>query len=286
MKQVLYVDILAAVSLFVNYFILAATSKFLCIKPKTLRLIIGEILGAIYSLYIFFPEPHPLISFAIKLFMAATMIGVVFGIKNFKLFIKALTCFYLMSFAFSGVMFFIWCIWKPNGMTINNGVVYFNISPIILIISTLISYTAIEIIGRITGKKENKNRWCEVNVQLNGKKILLKAKIDTCNSLREPFSNLPVIVTRQNTVASLLPEDISLKINSDEEYEKNIFLKPNLKTRIIPFRTVSGEGLLPAFKPDFISTSNGTKKQAYIAVCPDKILPKETPALMNPELLD
>lgn len=286
MKQVIYIDILAAVSIFVNYFILNATSRFLCLKPKTLRLIIGEILGVIYSLYIFFPEPIPLISFLIKLLMACTITWAVFGIKSFKLFIKALACFYSMSFAFSGLMFFIWCIWKPGGMTINNGVVYFNISPIVLIVSTFIAYIAIEMSGRIIGKRENKNKWCKVNVVFSGKSTAFQAKIDTCNCLREPFSNLPVIVTRQNTINPLIPENSALDLRLKGDFKKNIVCDDKLKIRIIPFRTVSGEGLLPAFRPDFIFSSDGVKKQAYIAVCSDKILPKETPALMNPELLN
>lgn len=285
MKQVLYVDILMAVNLFVNYFILVATSKFMCIKWKTRRLVAGEILGAIYSLYIFLPELNIFISLAIKLFMAFTIVWAVFGIQNFKTFVKTLACFYSVSFAFSGIIFSVWCIWKPNGMTINNGVVYFNISPIVLIFSTLIAYTVIEIINRITGKKENKNRWCDIDVSFDGKSTVFKAKIDTCNSLREPFSNLPVIVTRENTIASLLPPNLEIKTNYSELCGE-IFQNKNIKMRIIPFRTVSGEGLLPAFKPDFIRTGTGVKKQAYIAICSDKILPKETPALMNPDLLD
>ena len=286
MKQVLYVDILAAVSLFVNYFILTATSKFFCIKLKTSRLIWGELISIIFSMYIFLPEPAAWISFLIKLAMACAIVLTVFEIKSFKMFLKILACFYSISFAFSGIMFFVWCIWKPKGMIINNGVVYFNISPVILIFSTVIAYASIEIINRVTGKKEIKNRWCDIKVSFEGKNAVFKAKIDTCNSLKEPFSNLPVIVARSSTISSLFPENINFELNSESNTEENIFKKTDFKMRIVPFKTVSGEGILPAFKPDFIYISDGIKKQAYIAVCSNKILPRDIPALMSPELID
>ena len=50
MKQVIYVDVLIIVNLFVNYFLLLTTSKFLNLKLKLSRLILGEILGAMAAI--------------------------------------------------------------------------------------------------------------------------------------------------------------------------------------------------------------------------------------------
>ena len=286
MKQVIYVDMLIIVNLFVNYFILLTVSKFLCIKWSSWRILIGEILGAIYSLYIFIPNQNGFISFFVKFFMAFTIIWATFGIKNKKVFVKALLCFYFFSFAFSGVMFALWCVWKPNGMAINNGVVYFNISPMMLIIFTLLSYIVIEITSRVTGKRESKKRWCQLNISFRGKSTTFKAKIDTANSLREPFSNLPVIVARQNVLKSIFPESENLVGSKIFTNIQNTAKNLDLKLRMVPFKTVAGEGLLPAFKPDFINISKNIHKEAYIAICPNKILPQETSALIGPDLLD
>ena len=218
--------------------------------------------------------------------MAFTIIWATFGIKNKKVFIKALMCFYFFSFAFSGIMFALWCVWKPNGLAINNGIVYFNISPIALIIFTLLSYIIIETIGRVTGKHESTRRWCQLNVSFHGKSSNFKAKIDTANSLREPFSNLPVIVARQNVLESIFPESKNLVGGKAFANIQDVAKNLDLKLRMVPFKTVSGEGLLPAFKPDFINISENIHKEAYIAICPNKILPQETSALIGPDLLD
>ena len=88
MKQVIYIDVLIIVNLFVNYFILLTTSKFLNLKLKLSRLILGEILGAIYSLYIFIPEPNLFISILIKLFMSIIMVAVSFEFRTIQQFLK------------------------------------------------------------------------------------------------------------------------------------------------------------------------------------------------------
>lgn len=286
MKQIIYIDILIAVNLFINYFLLAATAKFLCLKWKTWRLILGEILGATYSLYILIPEFNVFFSIIIKFFMSFTIIWVTFGAKSIKTFIKTLICFYSVNFAFSGIIFAAWCVFHPNGMAINNGVVYFNISPVMLILSTLISYIIIEFINRIVGKKEHKTRWCDVSIKLGNKSMILKAKVDTGNSLREPFSDLPVIVARKSSIAAILPKDIFLDMADKSKINLNMFENIKYKIRMVPFKTVSGDGLFPAFKPSSISIAGGPEKNAYIAICPNQTLPEETCALINPDLID
>ena len=153
MKQVIYVDVLIIVNLFVNYFLLLTTSKFLNLKLKLSRFILGEILGSIYSLYIFIPEPNLFVSVLVKLFMSITMVAAAFEFNKIKQFLKIIVCFYAVNFAFSGTMFTLWCFLKPNGMIINNDIVYFNISPLTLIISTVVYYIIIEIINRVIEKK-------------------------------------------------------------------------------------------------------------------------------------
>ena len=170
MKQVIYIDVLICVNLVINYFLILATSKFLYLRLKRLRLILGEVLGAFYSLYILLPDYPVFVSLITRLFMAATIMGTVFGFKNLKILAKSVAYFFVVSFLFSGIMFGMWYVFRPRGMAINNGVVYFNISPLLLIASSLVAYTVIEVTNRILEKKENKSRGI----------LILYALPDTC----------------------------------------------------------------------------------------------------------
>lgn len=285
MKQIIYIDILVIVNLFVNYFLLLATAKFFCIKWKTSRLILGEILGGIYSLYILAPELPWFISSVIKLFMSVTIIAATFGIKKPTQFFKILIYFYSVNFLFSGIMMAVWCWFKPNGMQVNNGVVYFNISPVILIISTIISYIIIEAINKIVNKRRLDHKIINLKIKFRTNQISITAKIDTGNFLKEPFSGLPVIVARETSVKPLLPVNTYEQI---KDYSADKFTDIlNLKIRMIPFKTISEESVLPAFKPDCIKINESeVQKEVYIALCEDKFMPQNAEALINPEILD
>ena len=285
MKQIIYIDILVIVNLFVNYFLLLATAKFFCIKWKTSRLILGEILGGIYSLYILAPELPWFISSVIKLFMSVTIIAATFGIKKPTQFFKILIYFYSVNFLFSGIMMAVWCWFKPNGMQVNNGVVYFNISPVILIISTIISYIIIEAINKIVNKRRLDHKIINLKIKFRTNQISITAKIDTGNFLKEPFSGLPVIVARKTSVKPLLPVKTYEQI---KDYSADKFTDIlSLKIRMIPFKTISEESVLPAFKPDCIKINESeVQKEVYIALCEDKFMPQNAEALINPEILD
>ena len=208
------------------------------------------------------------------------MVAVSFEFRTIQQFLKIIVCFYAVNFAFSGIMFALWCAFKPNGMIINNDIVYFNISPITLIVSTVISYIIIEIINRVIEKKQLKSSKYEIGIKFKDKYIVLNAKIDTGNLLKEPFSNLPVIVVKKSEINLLIPEfNIFESIENQNEIKK-------LKIRMIPFKTVSGTGILPAFKPEYVVLKGNLKKQAYIAVCSDEYFSEGISCLVNPEILD
>lgn len=286
MKQTIYVDILIAVNLFINYILLLLTAKFLSLKWKSIRLVFGEILSGIYSLYILFPETNLFLSILVKLIMSITIVWCVFGFKSLKSFIKITLCFYAINFLFSGMMLGLWILFRPSSMEMNNGVVYFNISPLVLIASTIVSYFIIEIFYRIIGKNHIKNSFYEIKINIEDSPVKLKAKVDTGNILREPFSNLPVIIVRKSTAEKIIPPKLLGLLDNYYQNTNNISsYEVKYPIRMVPFKTVAGSGVFPAFKPKNIINPEGILKKAYIAICPDRTLSEEIGALINPELI-
>lgn len=262
-------DVLISLNLFVNYFMLLAVSKFLYLHPKKKRIIIGSVLGSIYSLYIFIPKQSLIVSFLVKIIMAISIVAVSFGRKTN--FMKSLVCFCLVNFSFSGLILAMWISFKPKGMAFNNGVVYFNISPLVLIISTLISYFILEYANKYLGKHICKRDFCRVSFQINDKELEFDAFLDTGNSLKEPFSCLPVIIAKKDDVENIIPFDVDTK---NENLISELSNKLNMNFRLIPFSGLSHSGFIVGFKPRFVSikTSNGKSfdKEAYIGICCDK----------------
>jgi len=269
LKQTIYVDVLVGINLFINYFLLLAVSKLLSLSVKRIRLLAAAMLGAVYSLTILLPEVNLLLSFLIKLVMAATIVLAAYPYCGVKQLLRQLAAFYIINFAFAGFMIALWFFITPQGMVIKNSVVYFNISPLLLIILTVICYLLIRIINRLTGRQAPDTLFCRIKIDYDGKSASCIAKVDTGNSLTEPFSNYPVAVVCEQCVAAMVPGEDSGKI------------------RLVPFQAVSGGGLLPAFKPSRLTVICGKKQieihNVYIAVTKSKF--GEFNALLNPDLL-
>ena len=74
MSQVVYVDVLFTLNLFVNYLLLLSGACLLREKAKRWRLLLGAALGAVYSLIIFAPELPNFLSILIKVIFCVTIV--------------------------------------------------------------------------------------------------------------------------------------------------------------------------------------------------------------------
>ncbi|HEX3037578.1 MAG TPA: sigma-E processing peptidase SpoIIGA [Oscillospiraceae bacterium] len=286
MKQTIYVDVLVATNIFINYFLLLAVSKFLRVTYKRLRLIAASTLGALYSLIILLPQMNPWLSLFVKLVMSVTIVLLAFKRTSIKMFLRELVCFYLTSFAFAGLMLAAWYFFAPQGMAMKNSIVYFNISPLLLIVATVVCYAVLRLINRITGQQAVKNTFCRLTITKNEISVTCSAKVDTGSSLTEPFSHFPVVVAEYQSIEKIVPEQIKQCMKNTVNYDDSAGQLGGF--RLVPFHALSGEGVLPAFQPDKIilhTTKNTIEtKQVYIAVFSGKLAGGAFDALLNPEL--
>lgn len=307
MEQTVYIDVLLCLNLFVNYFILLGCTKFLGMGVRRYRLLLASSVGAIFSLYILLPTLNVFLSTVIEILMAAIIILIAFGFRNKANFIRTSVCFFSMNFSFAGLIFLLWKFFAPPGLIMNNGIVYFDISPFVLIISTVIAYILIRVFNIVTGKAKLKRDFYTLKIYVGEKFCKITAKLDTANSLIEPFSGLPVIVVKYDSVKDLfsdseqnifkyedtfVKEKVGVSVGTKDSVANNskVDLSLRLKLRCIPFNTISGNGILMAFRADKILLKQFDSKkesivEAYVGVCSDEYLYEGTQALLNPDLI-
>lgn len=277
LKQTIYIDVLICVNLFINYLILLAVSRFINIKAKLYRTLIGAMIGAVASLIILLPQLGGLINIIIKIILSVIIIAVVYGLKGFKQTFKLIATFFLMTFIFCGAMLALWYIAYPKGLTMRNSVIYINISPQLLVIFTIICYLIIRTIGRIVGKSSDYKLYNRIKLNINGQTVLLNAKLDTGNTLKEPFSGLPVIIVNDNVFKNI-PHSNSENVDYEEYFA--------LKARFIPFSSLGGNGILPAIKANEVFVNeNKFEGECFVALCKKGILPEGVDALIGSELV-
>lgn len=255
--MVVYADILFVVNLIVDYFLLRVSLKVLKTTPKTWRIVVSAVIGGLFSFYIFLPKSPLLIEILAHLLMNSVMMLVCMGFKSVKTFLRGMLVHFGVVCCYGGVMTALWQIFKPQGMIINNSVVYFNISPVVLIITTVFGYFLYMIFSKIFAVTSKGAKRCNITLYALGKSVGASAIIDTGNSISDIMSDSEVIIADKSVAKALFG---NLDITKD----------PLLATRYrtIPCNTVSGNSILEGFRCDIC--------QVYLE---DKIISLNNPVL-------
>ncbi len=270
---VIYLDVLLAVNLLIDFLLLSATAYLLHIPVKRWRLVISAVIGAASAALIFLPPLPALASLGIKLVLAAALVRVAFPWNGLARFAKQFLLFFVVSVVFAGVAFGLWTAFSPRGMTVANGVVYYDVPPGLLMLFSVISYLLLRLYDRITRKKTPQQRMYRLRIDGGAGMVELNALYDTGHHVTEQFSGSPVVIVQWHELAGCLPVNLQQSLQrllegQPDDLSAHAALKSRL--RLIPIHTMGGDGCLPAFRPVGMSVSDGTKAVdiggAYVAV--------------------
>lgn len=170
----------------------------------------------------------------------------------------------------------VWSVLRPKGMTVVNSVVYFNVSPAVLIGASVITYLLFMLLKAIFSRTSELADRCEITVTAEEKSITMDAIVDTGNSIKDYLSGSEVIIADGEFVKVLLGSDNPVT---------DIRLKK--RYRILPLSTVSGGGTLDGFRCDSAVISDGertVKLEKPILAVSKTPLRDDYQAIVNPEI--
>ncbi len=251
--MIVYLDILILENLIVNLFLLHVTAQTLRIKSKLLYMFLSSFIGSIYVITLIYPKLNIFSYLPFKILAAGIMILIAFGRRKFTFFMKALSIFILYSMVLAGTCIFIE---YSNCSTYSDYFKIINFSYKKLMISLMIIYMLIyRIIIYIKDRKDLNCLIYNIDIVMKNSKKTVEAFLDTGNELREPATNLPVIIV-----------------------EKSIFRDVDLNTYdkfYIPYKVVNGNiGNLKGFRPECVKI-HGIKeelvREVIVAFCEGKL---------------
>ncbi len=254
-----YVDVLFAVNLLINYILINASGILSKINRSKLRMGFGAFIGASYALLIFFPDFSMLFTTICKLLISMLIVAASFPFYTVRSYIKTLVIFYMVSFGFGGCVlgvFYFSDIGARLGAVYSNGIFYFNLPWTVLALSGLLFYLAIKICAIISAKLyRGENLRKKLRISLGEKTAELTALLDTGNALIDPVTLSPVIIAEYKSLRPLFSEDIKIGLNrlsSDNiTWIMSEVSEYGLKVRLIPFSSLGKEnGMLLGFVPD------------------------------------
>lgn len=294
----IYLDIALLENLIMNYIILCATATILKIQIKPFKIFLGSMIGGFYAIISYISQLELYSNFILKIILSIIIIYISFNPQSVKKLLKQLLIFYLISFLFGGIAFSLLYFINPKKILIKNGS-FTGIYPIKVtifgaIIGTAIAITSFKMIKtRIT----NKDMFCDIEIKLNEEIIYTNAMIDTGNLLKEPITNIPVVVIEHTLLYNAIPKDILNNLEkilggdfSDiPEKTKNDYMT---KLKIIPYSSLGKQnGILVGIKAEkikIISDEDVINREDIIVGIYNKSLTKrgEYRALIGIDLLN
>lgn len=273
--MIVYADILVIVNMIVDYFLLLGALRLVKREVKPYRLLLGALIGGLGSLIIFLPRVPLFLQIVFHILLCGGMTATVFGLSSVFSFLRSLVLILAVTWGYGGVMTAIWYLFHPNGMTVIGSVVYFDISPFLLVGATVVFYLLFTLFSYCFKGKAATARYCVVTLKSGEKEITVKGLLDTGNSVEDIFGGGEVLIGEEKCVCALF----------GREPQKNRELAN--RYRVIPCGTVSGGGLLDAFRCDTATVRAGQRsvdlKNPLLAISKVPI-GEEVSVIVNPEI--
>lgn len=281
LTQVIYADVLFILNCYITYILMLVTGIISGAQAKRLRIALAALLGGLYSLIIFIPDISDTLVTVSRVPAALIFILTAYGKVRSRVFVRLFSSFFLVNFIFAGLMLALWCFLHPQNMYLGGFVVYFDISPLMLISLTAVCYFIIRTINKIIEIRQPKNTIFDMTVHIDNKDISLKAFYDTGNNLTDPFTGKKVIIVCRSALKEIVPEDKDLY---------SLVINEGLNVRFLPADTLGGTSLLPCIKAQRVHIKGvalkATLPEAMIALTDKKIKGGAFDALLPTGIFD
>jgi len=295
MKSYVYVDVLFLVNLVVNYIILLAAGKLAGQTPAPKRILVAAFFGSVYAVSAMIIPLQSFFSLPARLLFGLFMVAVSYPGAKGVAFISLAASFYFCSAITAGTAMALLnskaaSMLKDTILEANYPVVHWWV-----VAFSLIVVSSFPFISHFAGYRPPKPLpLVRMELVVDGHSIPLTALVDTGNNLRDPVSDLPVIVVDWDCLREVMPREVAPFFLSAWDSVSAELGETTIgrRLRLIPYSNVSGQkGVLPGFKPDCLvlweKGGDRVCKDAVVGVSEAKISPSGLyQALLHPDLVN
>lgn len=264
-----YADVLVFLNGVITYFLLLCVCAFFKFRPKTYRLILGAILGGISALTIFLPDLNVFVGLFTRITVCFIIVLTAFSFKNKIRFLKYTLAFLTITYIFGGATLALTELFNIKSVMCVNGVCYFDIDPLFLILSSGAIYLFLRFLLLFKRKTADEQTIYSCIVEYNGVTVGFRGINDTGNSLCDPYFGSPVAIVEKKILQPIL------------EFEP--------KTYLIPIKSVATNSTIYSFSPSAFYIEKDQKKfkikDITIGICETKIH-NQYSAILSPEITE
>ncbi len=255
--NVIYADVLFGLSVFTDYLLCLVTARFCSLRLRRGRFLLAAVLGGVYAVAVFLPGlvwlAHPLCQLA-----AAGMMGLVAfgGEENL---VRCLAAFLAVSASFGGAA---WAVVLRQGA-----------APDLRLLAAVFlgSYVLLTLLS-LTRRKRAREHRVEAALTLGARRAVFTALEDSGNCLRDSLSGRAVILVSPAALRPLFPgREALLELSDAVELVETAGALPEYRGRfrLLRCRSVAGEALLAAFRPDGAELDGKPRSDLLAAISPE-----------------
>lgn len=252
---VVYIDILFAENLIIDYLLILCSVKISPCESGKTRIFVSALIGALYSVVaVFYPvfTGNCVVGFAVSF----AIVYIAFAPRSLHGFYKSTAYFYGVCFVFSGfinLLIFATDFAAVSDAVFLKGSVYMPFSTFkVLMFAGLCAFAVLKGFAVIKRMFLQSDSFCRVSITCGKKTVTADGFVDTGNMLFDSSTNLPVMVMDKSLVPKLFDCRLSeLIVQKDIASVYEFYGEFNW--RLVSYTAVSGEGVMIAFMPDKIS---------------------------------
>lgn len=213
--------------------------------------------GAIYAVISYIFQIQIYSSIFLKILLSIIMVYIAFKLTNPKSMLKALLIFYMTSFVFGGAALSLIYFIKPEQAITQNGIFLGEYPLKVVFLGGIVGFAIIIVAFKaVKTKISPKDMFLEIEIFFGEKNIQTKAMIDTGNMLKEPITNIPVVIIEHSLLYEIIPKQIlnnidEILVGNFEHVPEEIKGQYMTKLKFIPFSSIGkANGMLLGIKAD------------------------------------
>ncbi len=276
--MIIYVDVLLVTNFLISYFLLIGSALLMGYTYNRKRILIASIIGSFFCLYILVQNDNKMLDFLIKLASLLVCVFIAYGMKNKRSFIFQSICYVFLNMMMTGIA--VMMSYKSSVVLQKNMFFYFDISPVLLVLSSCVIYLLILIFQSIKERVSPKEQY---DIDIYFKNFVIEkipSFYDTGFKIKDVIANKDIVLVSLDKVKDKIPLKIFEAIKSyfDGEYKiSDVIIIP------IFYNSVKGGGMLPAIRTEYIII-DGKKIDNIVVAFTENELSESVSAIFGTEI--
>ena len=260
-----YADILFLINFGMDALCLCLTGRLLHRNLTGRRCCLSAAVGGVYGVLALLVEVNAVTAFGIDVLVCFFMCGLAFG--RHRLWLTGGT-YVLTSMVMGGVMTALYHWLNRTGVSEILPGGDEGVSSVAFVLLAVVGGLFTFVWGRIFRKSEGKRAGkIIVTLTINGQKLTVEGMVDSGNLLTDPIDGTPVVAVRKQLLLPFLSEKLQELMDTTPFPLESLADIPEASSlRLIPAQTATGDGILPALRPQTVLLEKEEEKGTPVSV--------------------